>query len=159
MVSVLAWVSSLVVQEVQELPDTKGNKGSQHWTNPVNPVVVRERTCSDTWTKRSSWVQTGTSVVHTNQVSNEQGDTNSQWGHKCSLVLLNSHEQDSGTQKTGTESFKEETSGSRTATTKAVGKGDWTRSHSGCSTGSSHTCNHLGNHHQNTSLVGWLLQA
>lgn len=52
-VGILARVTGLVVQQLEHLPDTKGNGRTQEWANPVNPVVVRERLGSHTWTETS----------------------------------------------------------------------------------------------------------
>lgn len=51
---VLARVTGVVVQNGENLPDTKGNDRTQNWANPVDPVVVGERSSSHTRTKSSS---------------------------------------------------------------------------------------------------------
>lgn len=151
LVSVLAWVTGLVVQELQQVPESGRDEGTEKWTNPVDPVVVREGGSSDTWTERSGWVKTSTSVVDTDQVTNEQGKTNGEWSHVSSSVLLNSHEQDGDTENSSTESLEEDTLGSGSGTTETVSKSNWTWSHGGSGTSSSHTGNHLGEDHEGSS--------
>lgn len=148
---ILAGVAGLVVQDVEDLPDTESNDGTQDWADPVDPVVVGERLGSHTRTKGSGWVKTSTGVVDTDQVSQEQSDTDGHRSDEGSSVLLDSHQQDGQTKQTGTESLDEHTSGSGASSAQSVGKCNRTGSHGRSSTSCSHTSNHLRHHHQGTS--------
>lgn len=114
-------------------------------------MVVRERSSSNTWTKGSGWVQTSTSVVDRNQMSQEKRDTNGKWSNKGSSVLFNSHQQDGDTQESSGKGFNKDTSRLGATTTQTVGKGNWAWGHGRSGTSSSHTSNHLRKHHQGTS--------
>lgn len=110
-------------------------------------MVDREVTCSNSSTQTSCWVQTCTGVVDADQVSNEKGDTDTDWGKVVQGGLFDNSHQDGDTQDTGTESLNHQTSTLGAAASQGVSKEHWTRGHGTGSTTGSHTGNKLGTHH------------
>ena len=82
---VLARVGSLVLEPLEQAVHKRREERGENGTNPVDPVVTRERLHHDVGTKRSGGVQTGTGVKHGKQVTNEQGKTND---HGARYVIL-----------------------------------------------------------------------
>ena len=141
---------SFVAQQLEHLPDTEGNERPDHGTDPVDPVVDGERLGGNTGAKSTGRVETGTGVVDTDQVSQEQRDTNDHGGKSVSRRLFHRHEKHSKTQQRGTEGFDHKTTTLGAATTETVGESNGTGSHGRGGTSSSHTSDDLGNHHEQT---------
>ncbi|KAH3666205.1 hypothetical protein OGAPHI_004394 [Ogataea philodendri] len=140
-----------VIKQFPKLPDGEGKNGTENWSDPVDPVVHWEGSGSNTWTESSGWVQTSTGVVDTDQVTQEQRETNAHRSVVGQIRLLDSGHQNSDTEQGGTEHLDEETSALGASTTKTVSESNRTWGHGRSSTSSSHTGNHLGEHHDETT--------
>lgn len=125
---VVAVLSSLSLQELDELVEDRGNGGAQEGTDPVDPVRRAKVEGDQVRSESPSRVQGATSVVDSGQpvtsksawtfitvrgccemhlLSHEEGESNDEGSQRVGLVLLDSHEVDCKHQLHGEEGLNE----------------------------------------------------
>ncbi|GAV29919.1 hypothetical protein PMKS-003425 [Pichia membranifaciens] len=140
----------LVVEESPEVPNACGDDGADQRTDPVDPVVDREGAGSNSGTQASGRVQACTGVVDADQVSDEEGDTDTDWGKVVQGGLFDNSHQNGDAQNTGTEGFNHQASTLGAAAAEGISKQDWAWGHGAGGTAGSHAGNELGDHHAET---------
>lgn len=60
---VLTGVGLLVIEELDEFEETSTDEGAEAGTNPVDPVVVLEACCGDTWSETTGRIERSTGVI------------------------------------------------------------------------------------------------
>lgn len=153
-VEVLSWVDCLVFDHLDDLVDSKSQKRTHYWTEPVDIVVAGEVAGDNTWSKATGRVQAATGVEDTNHLCDEKGQPNSNGSKESRLVLFGRKHEDRDNEQRRKEHLHKDSLSNRYARSKGSRDIQLAWEHSGYDSGSADASKHLRYEAQNSTDCG-----